>query len=72
MRGRKNAEKALAAVNGNMVDGRELAVDWAVDKEVWESQQKTAAASHEDGSDEESDGGDESEEKDDPDQECGR
>ena len=30
MRGRKNAEKALAAVNGNIVDGRELAVDWAV------------------------------------------
>lgn len=36
MRGKKNAEKALAAVNGNLVDGRILAVDWAVEKDVWE------------------------------------
>lgn len=38
MRGRKNAEKALDAVNGLLVDGRTLAVDWAVEKEVWENQ----------------------------------
>jgi nucleolar protein 4 len=38
MRGRKNAEKALAEVNGQMVDGRTLAVDWAVEKEIWEKQ----------------------------------
>lgn len=36
MRGRKNAEKALASVNGKEVDGRTLAVDWAVDKETYE------------------------------------
>lgn len=36
MRGKKNAEKALEAVNGNLVDGRILAVDWAVEKDVWE------------------------------------
>ncbi|KAM3073448.1 RNA recognition motif-containing protein [Clarireedia jacksonii] len=36
MRGRKNAEKALAAVNGREVDGRPLAVDWAVEKDIWE------------------------------------
>ena len=36
MRGRKNAEKALATINGTVVDGRTLAVDWAVEKEVWE------------------------------------
>jgi nucleolar protein 4 len=41
MRGKKNAEKALAAINGQVVDGRTLAVDWAVEKEVWEKQ-KTA------------------------------
>jgi nucleolar protein 4 len=41
MRGRRNAEKALAAVNGQSIDGRTLAVDWAVEKEVWEKQ-KTA------------------------------
>lgn len=36
MRGKKNAEKAMEAVNGNLVDGRILAVDWAVEKDVWE------------------------------------
>ncbi|ESZ94518.1 hypothetical protein SBOR_5098 [Sclerotinia borealis F-4128] len=36
MRGKKNAEKALAAVNGLEIDGRQLAVDWAVEKDVWE------------------------------------
>lgn len=35
LRGRQNAEKALIAVNGQVVDGRTLAVDWAVDKNVW-------------------------------------
>ncbi|OJJ03797.1 hypothetical protein ASPVEDRAFT_43298 [Aspergillus versicolor CBS 583.65] len=40
LRGKKNAEKALEAVNGKEVDGRTLAVDWAVEKEVWETQQK--------------------------------
>ncbi|TPX17016.1 uncharacterized protein E0L32_012326 [Thyridium curvatum] len=40
MRGRKNAEKAMEAVNGKVVDGRPIAVDWAVDKQTWEQQQK--------------------------------
>ena len=35
LRGRKNAEKAIEGVNGKEVDGRTLAVDWAVDKETW-------------------------------------
>jgi nucleolar protein 4 len=39
LRGRKNAEKALAGVNGKQVDGRTLAVDWAVDKETWQHKQ---------------------------------
>ncbi|GAB7350871.1 hypothetical protein MBLNU459_g1392t1 [Dothideomycetes sp. NU459] len=38
MRGRKNAEKALEGVNGKEIDGRTLAVDWAVEKEVWQKQ----------------------------------
>ncbi|KAI1102670.1 RNA-binding domain-containing protein [Jackrogersella minutella] len=38
MRGRKNAEQAIDAVNGKMIDGRTLAVDWAVDKQTWEQQ----------------------------------
>lgn len=40
LRGRKNAEKAMAEVNGKVVDGRPLAVDWAVDKETWENLRK--------------------------------
>lgn len=40
LRGRKNAEKALESVNGKEVDGRTLAVDWAVEKTVWENLQK--------------------------------
>ncbi|MCJ1292836.1 RNA recognition motif-containing protein [Xylographa carneopallida] len=40
LRGRKNAEKALAGVNGKEVDGRTLAVDWAIEKEEWETLQK--------------------------------
>ncbi|KAL4978155.1 hypothetical protein BDW66DRAFT_131109 [Aspergillus desertorum] len=40
LRGKKNAEKALEAVNGKEVDGRTLAVDWAVEKEVWENLQR--------------------------------
>ncbi|KKY25102.1 putative ribosome biogenesis [Phaeomoniella chlamydospora] len=41
IRGRKNAERALEGVNGKEVDGRTLAVDWAVDKETWEKLQKS-------------------------------
>ncbi|KAK0646382.1 hypothetical protein B0T16DRAFT_413310 [Cercophora newfieldiana] len=40
LRGRKNAEKALEAINGKEVDGRTLAVDWAVDKITWDEQKK--------------------------------
>ncbi|MCJ1357721.1 MAG: RNA recognition motif-containing protein [Icmadophila ericetorum] len=40
LRGRKNAEKALEGVNGKEVDGRTLAVDWAVEKQVWETLKK--------------------------------
>ncbi|CAG9941955.1 unnamed protein product [Clonostachys rosea f. rosea IK726] len=38
LRGRKNAEKALETINGKEIDGRTLAVDWAVDKATWEGQ----------------------------------
>lgn len=40
LRGTKNAEKALEKVNGKEVDGRTLAVDWAVEKNAWENLQK--------------------------------
>ena len=44
MRGRKNAEKALAGANGAAIDGRTIAVDWAVDKDVWEGQKPVNGA----------------------------
>ena len=40
LRGRKNAENALAGVNGKEIEGRTLAVDWAVERDVWETAQK--------------------------------
>lgn len=40
MRGNKNAERAIEGVNGKEVDGRTLAVDWAVDKDAYEEQVK--------------------------------
>ncbi|KAI9682561.1 MAG: RNA recognition motif-containing protein [Bathelium mastoideum] len=36
LRGRKNAEKAIADLNGREIEGRTIAVDWAVDKNTWE------------------------------------
>lgn len=43
LRGRKNAEKALTELNGKVVDGRPLAVDWAVQKGVWDSLHQKSA-----------------------------
>ncbi len=44
LRGRVNAEKAIAGVNGKVVDSRTLAVDWAVDKKTWEQNQAEIGA----------------------------
>ena len=40
LRGAKNAENALSAMNGKDIGGRQLAVDYAVDKAVWETLQE--------------------------------
>jgi nucleolar protein 4 len=48
LRGRKNAEKAMAAVNGKVVDGRTLAVDWAVKKDDWQAAQGQSQSKLED------------------------
>lgn len=40
MRGHKNAEQAIEGVNGKEVDGRPIAVDWAVKKPLWEELHK--------------------------------
>ena len=39
LRGRKNAEKAIAGLNGKVIDGRTITVDWAMDKDTWVSSQ---------------------------------
>ncbi|KAI1844125.1 hypothetical protein JX265_013770 [Neoarthrinium moseri] len=41
---RKGAERAIEAVNGKVVDGRPLAVDWAVSKSEWTTQQQKEQA----------------------------
>ncbi|CAK7217160.1 RNA recognition motif-containing protein [Sporothrix curviconia] len=43
LRGKKNAENAIAAINGKTVDGRTLAVDYAVDKQKWNELQEKEA-----------------------------
>ncbi len=40
LRGKKNAEKALEQLNGKEIDGRPIAVDWAVDRDTWQQLQK--------------------------------
>ena len=40
LRGKKNAENAIKSLNGKMIDGRMLAVDWAVEKRIWETLHK--------------------------------
>lgn len=40
LRGKKNAENAIIGMNGKVVDGRVLAVDWAVEKSVWMKHQR--------------------------------
>ncbi|KJY01988.1 ribosome biogenesis protein Nop4 [Zymoseptoria brevis] len=47
MRGKKNAEKAIEGVNGKEIDGRTLAVDWAVEKDTYEDLVKGEKAEEE-------------------------
>ncbi|KAL0931631.1 RNA recognition motif containing protein [Colletotrichum truncatum] len=47
LRGRKNAETALKSLNGKVIDGRPIAVDWAVDKSEWEKQNQDEGAAEE-------------------------
>ncbi|KAI1169659.1 hypothetical protein F4777DRAFT_572324 [Nemania sp. FL0916] len=58
MRGRKNAQAAIDGVNGKVVDGRTVSVDWAVSKDEWqkhENQDSKSAEQPEDDSDQDSD-----------------
>ncbi|PFH56055.1 hypothetical protein XA68_17134 [Ophiocordyceps unilateralis] len=52
LRGWKNAKKALESVNGKVIDGRPVAVDWAVDKETWERQKDDGHGGKEDAEEE--------------------
>lgn len=40
MRGKKNAERAMEELNGKEIDGRQIAVDWAVERDAWQDLQK--------------------------------
>ncbi|KAI0587524.1 Nucleolar protein 4 [Pyrenophora tritici-repentis] len=37
LRGKKNAERAIQELNGKEIDERPIAVDWAVDRDTWQS-----------------------------------
>ncbi|KAI0544333.1 hypothetical protein F4679DRAFT_565502 [Xylaria curta] len=75
MRGRKNAEAAIEGVNGKVVDGRTVSVDWAVSKDEWQKNEKKDTKGskeleeEEDGDDDGSNDGDDKEEKDEADEE---
>lgn len=61
MKGYKNAERAIEKMNGMMIDGRPVAVDWAVEKEEWEAKVKDDVK---DAPAEKTEGGDDDEEED--------
>jgi nucleolar protein 4 len=48
MKGYKNAERAIEKVNGKEIEGRVVAVDWAVEKEEWEAKAKEQQPKEED------------------------
>lgn len=60
LKGRKNCERAIEGVNGKEVDGRTLAVDWAVDKNTYQDTANEEEEEAQDGA-EASEGEDDSE-----------
>ncbi|MDI1490570.1 MAG: RNA recognition motif-containing protein [Ramalina farinacea] len=44
LRGRQNAEKALESMNGKEIEGRRIAVDWAVEKSIWDTLERDTTA----------------------------
>ncbi|KAI0448458.1 hypothetical protein F5B21DRAFT_497484 [Xylaria acuta] len=59
MRGRKNAQAAIEGVNGKVVDGRTVSVDWAVSKDEWQKHEgKDSKPSKESGKASDTDEGD--------------
>ena len=49
MKGYKNAQRAMEKVNGMEIEGRPVAVDWAVEKGVWEKVQGERMVEEEEG-----------------------
>lgn len=75
LRGKRNAEKAMTELNGKEVDGRQIAIDWAVDKEEWQDQQKKPeddeASKEEQSADEDADSDEESQSEDEEEEDDG-
>ncbi|PVH95224.1 hypothetical protein DM02DRAFT_720882 [Periconia macrospinosa] len=55
LRGKKNAERAMENLNGKEIDGRPIAVDWAVDRDEWQEIQKKAEKEQPDATEDDSD-----------------
>ncbi|KAF3211434.1 RNA recognition motif-containing protein [Orbilia oligospora] len=63
LRKEESARKAIEAINGTEIEGRTVAVDWAVEKNEWK-QKATEEEEDDDESDEEANGEEEKEEED--------
>ncbi len=63
LRGYKNAQRAIEGVNGKEVDGRPIAVDWAVQKGIWDEAQH--GRDKQEGGEQQNDGEHESDENED-------
>jgi nucleolar protein 4 len=71
MKGYKNATSAMEAVNGVEIEGRTVAVDWAVEKSEWESKREAEKPAKPDAEEEEDDDEEDDEEEGDEDEEGG-
>ncbi|KAI5815004.1 hypothetical protein BZA77DRAFT_355925 [Pyronema omphalodes] len=69
MKGYKNAASAMEAVNGVEIEGRTVAVDWAVEKSEWETKREAEKPAQADAEEEEDDDEEEGEEDEEDDEE---
>lgn len=60
IRGKINAQKAMDTMNGKKIDGRTIAVDWAVEKSEWEQRPRQEGNGESRGTNDEAEGASES------------